>query len=231
MSEPTQTTIDPPTNNQALINYDAEFAKIAAETHDALTQVKGSYISTKGKLFNFPDGRTESNFNCIVVDYIRCNTLLPPYNPNIRPNPKCWALGRSDHLLVPSTRSPQRQAESCAACALNKFGSATNGGKGKACSNTYRLAIAPPDATENSEIWLIKISPTGLARWTSYVKMADASFGTGGFCKIITNLSFDPNKDYPSIVFKGIDPIKDPRIIFALRRRASEEIMVEPSGE
>lgn len=231
MSALVNTTIDESTPGQSLINYDEEFAKIAAETRDALTQVKGSYISTKGKLFTFPDGQTDSDFNCIVIDYIRCNTLLPPYNPNIRPNPKCWALGRSDHLLVPSERSPQRQAESCTACALNKFGSATNGGKGKACANTYRLAIVPPDAKENSDIWLVKISPTGLARWTGYVKMAETTFGPGGFCKIVTNLSFDPNKDYPSIQFKAMEPLADPRVVFALRRRASDEIMVEPSGE
>jgi hypothetical protein len=230
MSAHVQTTIDESTAG-ALINYDAEFAKIAEETKNALTATKGNFISNKGKLFTFPDASTKSNFDCVIVDYIRVNTLMSPYNPNIRPVTKCWAMGRDDYLLTPSEKSSHRQADSCTACAMNKFGSATNGGRGKACTNTYRLAIIPPDATKESDIWLIKVSPTGLSAWTHYVRMAEATYGPGGFCRVITNLSFDPNKDHPSIRFKGVAPVEHPEIVLTLRSRARDEILIEPSGE
>lgn len=212
---------------QSLIDYDAEFAKIAAETREALTAPKTHFISTKGKIFTLPDGRTTPHLECIVVDYIRINTLMPPFNPNTRPTPKCWAYGRNDAQLAPSSHCPQRQADNCTTCPQNKFGSATNGGKGKACANTYRLAIVPPDATPNSDILMLKISPTGLFRWTNYVRLAE--IGAGGFCRVITKLSFDPNKDYPSIIFTPVGSIQNPEVILNIHKRASEEIMTEPN--
>jgi len=217
------------TTQNALINYDEEFARIAEETRSALTSNTSNFISTKGKLFTFGDGRSPNNFDCIVIDYIRVNNLMPPFNASKQNRPKCWAIGRADHLLTPSDNSPQKQADACSTCASNKFGSATNGGKGKACSNTYRLAVVPPDATKDSDIWLLKVSPTSLARWTHYVKLTDANFGAGGFCRVITNMSFDPNKDFPSLIFKTVTPISHPEVVLGLRMRARDEIMTEPS--
>lgn len=214
---------------QDLINYDAEFAKIAKETQEALTAPKTHFISTKGKIFTLPDGRPTPHLECIVVDFIRINTLMPPFNPNIRPTPKCWAYGRNDTQLTPSEHSPQRQAENCATCPQNKYGSATNGGRGKACTNTYRLAIIPPDATPESDILMLKISPTGLTRWSNYVRLIENGFGAGGFCRVITKLSFDPNKDFPSITFTPVGPVQNPETILKIRKRASEEIMTEPN--
>jgi hypothetical protein len=216
---------------QALINYDEEFARIAEETREALTATTSNFISTKGKLFTFSNGPSHNTFDCIVIDYIRINSLMPPFNASKQNRPRCWAQGRADHLLAPSPSVTQPQADSCAACALNKFGSATNGSKGKACTNTYRLALVPPDATKDSDIWLLKVSPTSLARWTHYVKLAEANFGAGGFCRVVTNLSFDPNKDYPSLIFKIHSPISNPEVVLGLRKRACDEIMAEPSSE
>lgn len=215
----------------ALINYDEEFAKIAEETRHSLAPTKGNHISTKGKLFTFPDGSTQTNFDCIVLDYIRINQLMTPYNPNVRGITKCWAMGRIDHLLTPNEKVTNKQADSCENCTQNKYGSATNGGKGKACQNLYRLAIVPPDATINSDIWLVKVSPTSLTKWGHYVKMTNAQIGEGGFCRVITNLSFDPNKDFPSLIFKTSGINEHPEIVINLRMRARDAIMIEPSGE
>lgn len=217
------------TTSQSLIDYDAEFAKIAEETREALTAPKTHFISTKGKIFTLPDGRPAPNLECIIIDFIRINTLMPPFNPNIRQTPKCWAYGRNDAQLAPSEHCPQRQAENCATCAQNKYGSSANGGQRKACTNTYRLAIIPPDATVDSDILMLKISPTGLARWSNYVRLVENGFGTGGFCRVVTKLGFDPNKDFPSVTFTPVGPIQNQEVILRLRKRASEEIMAEPN--
>ena len=219
------------TATNALINYDAEFAKIAEETRNSLAPTKGNHISTKGKIFTFPGGATQPNFDCIVLDFIRINQLMTPYNPNVRGVTKCWAMGRNEHLLAPSETATHKQADNCGACAMNKYGSATNGGKGKACQNLYRLAIVPPDAGPENDIWLVKVSPTGLSNWSHYVKMANTQIGEAGFCRIITNLSFDPNKDYPSLIFKMAGPISHPEVVLNLRMRAREAVMTEPSAD
>jgi len=215
----------------ALMNYDEEFARIAEETRYALAPAKGNYISLKGKLFTFPDGRTSPTCDAIVVDFIRINQLMPPYNPAARGNAKCWAMGREDHLLTPDPSIERPQADSCAACAQNKYGSATNGGKGKNCQNLYRLAVIPPDATKDSDIWLVKVSPTGLSRWTHYVKMCEAQHGSSGFMRVVTTLGFDPNKEFPTLTFKTAMPANNPEVVLGIRKRARDEIMASPSSE
>lgn len=214
-----------------IMNYDEEFKKIAEQTRHALTTAKINFISTKGKLFTLLDGTTTPKIACIIVDFIRINSLMPPYNPNVRTNPKCWAFGRDDSTLAPSPNSPAIQAPTCADCAQNKYGSAQNGGRGKACANTYRIAVVPPDATIDSDIAMIKISPTGLDRWRRYVNQTETAFGAGGFCKVVTQISFDPNRDYPSLIFSAIERIKHPEVILALCKRAQEEILVEPNRD
>lgn len=214
-----------------LMNYEEEFKKIAEQTRHALTTAKINFISIKGKLFTLLDGTTTPKIACVIVDFIRINTLMPPYNPNVKVNPKCWAFGRDDTALTPSSNSPAIQAATCAECPQNKYGSATNGSRGKACANTYRLAIAPPDATIDSDLAMLKVSPTGLERWRRYVGQTELAFGAGGFCKVITQITFDPNRDYPSLIFSALEPIKHPEIILALCKRAQEEILVEPNRD
>jgi hypothetical protein len=217
-------------SDQALIDYDAILAGISAQTQTALTAVKGNYISNKGKVFTLPGGnQTLPELNCIVIDYIRVNVLLPPYNPKAQINPKCWALGRDDLGMAPSDKCPERQADTCTICAHNQWGSAPNGRPGKACSNTYRLAVVPTDATESSDVWLIKVSPTALNKWTHYVRMAETTHGPAGFLKLITHLSFNQTMEQPSLVFKAIDVHDKLGIILKLRERAALEIMAEPS--
>lgn len=215
----------------ALIDYDAEFAKIAGELQTSLASVGGSYIGTKGKCFTFPSGHVEPTLNCIVLDFIPLNQLMTPYNPNVRGITRCWAIGRDASNLVPSNDSPQRQADSCATCTSNQYGSATNGGRGKACANTYRLAITPADATESSDIWLLKVSPTGQRQWNDYKKLMDAKYGPGGFCRGVTKISFDPNREYPSLMFADAGEVTNKAVIFPLRQRAIDVILTPPPGE
>ncbi len=215
----------------ALIDYDAEFARIAEETRNSLVPVKGNFISTKGKLFTFPSGPPQNVLDCIVLDYICINQLMTPYNPNVRGVTKCWAMGRDSANLIPSDKSPQRQAENCTTCAMNQYGSATNGGKGKACANTYRLAVVPPDATLSSDIWLLKVSPTSLKKWTNYARFCNTTVGNSGFCRVITRINFDPSVDYPSLAFELVRPIDNPEVVLNLRNQARESLMTEPSND
>lgn len=114
-----------------IMNYEEEFKKIAEQTKHALTTAKINYLSAKGKVFTLLDGKTAPKIDCVILDFVRINVLLPPYNPNIRANPKCWAIGRDDATMAPSPNCPSVQAPTCAECKNNKYGSAINGGRGK----------------------------------------------------------------------------------------------------
>ena len=214
-----------------LMNYEEILKQISAETSESLIASAGNFISNKGKLFGLPGSdETHNTLKCIVVDYIRINNLLPPYRPNVRVIPKCWAIGRNDKLLVPSDNSPEKQAESCEGCKNNVFGSSPTG-RGKLCSNTYRLAVVPPDATAESDIWLMKVSPTGLARWGNYVKSAEVMHGPSGFLRLITEMSFNEKMEQPSLVFKAHSVHDKLDVVLKLRARAQEEIVAEPTME
>lgn len=78
---------------------------------------------------------------------------------------------------------------------------------------------------------MIKISPTGLERWRRYVVQTESTMGAAGFCKVITEISFDPNRDYPSLLFSAVGTMKNLEVILALQKRAMQDIMVEPSAE
>ena len=62
--------------------------------------------------------------------------------------------------LVPSDNAPDKQNDSCRGCPMNS--SAPPTGSGKARKNTRMLAVLPPDADSDTELWTLKVSPTGI---------------------------------------------------------------------
>lgn len=228
---------DDTTNNTAMVSYDAILAKLAEETQTALTQPKGNFISLKGKIFTLPDGTQLKDVDCIVVDYLRINQLLTPYVPSQRMQTLCWAIGRNDKTLAPNEDVENAESKTCATCPKNEFGSK---GKGKACTNKIRLAIVPPDAKSNADIWLVQIPPTSLADWTNYVKMIERLYGTSGTMRIVTKIKMNPDSDYPKLVFQCLRPLPideaDPQTtslatIIKLRPAAEEAVFIVPQDD
>lgn len=209
-----------------IIDYNQAYAELAAKTKDSLTALTGNFISTLDKVFTLPDGTTRSTLECIVLDYIRINTLMPkPYVPNTHVTALCWAINSVETELAPSTRVPHPKANTCAECPNNVFVN----GQSKVCANTYRLALIPPDATETSVIWLLKVSPTALKAWTRYVKTLEMTLGAAGFAKVITKIGFNPAKSFPSLTFTALTAHERPEIVYALHNLAAQELLIEPN--
>lgn len=230
MSMPVPTSTSLP----AVLSADDEdfFATLASQTKLALNAMKAEYISTKGKLFTFPSGHATTELDCIVVAFNRVNALMPPYNPNQYQDPKCWAIGDDVNAMAPDPNQvAEAQDITCLACPKNKYGTAANGGKGKACTNRIRLAIVPVDANADSDISIINVSPTGLTRWTGYYTECERAFGSGGFSRCITQIRFMAGTTFPSLTFKAEGPIKDPTIIRPLYFRAREILLASPSRD
>lgn len=223
-------TIDVP--NTALTADSDFFDSLAAQTKLAINAMKADYVSTKGKMFTFPSGASAAELDCIVVAFNRVNALMPPYNPNQYQDPKCWAIGDDVAAMGPNPEHvPEPQATTCSLCPKDKYGTASNGGKGKACTNKIRLAIVPVAATATSDICVINVSPTGLTRWTGHYLACNQKYGNGGFARAITQIRFQATSTFPSLVFSDGGPIPDPSIIRPLHMRAREILLASPSRD
>jgi hypothetical protein len=172
-----------------------------ANINETTQQVTGQNISTKGKTFRLPDGRTSPGpLNCIVVDYINKNLYFKEaYVEGEFSEPDCWAVGREIKSMLPASTVENQEHTDCISCPQNQFGSK---GRGKACSNAVVLAVLPDDFTEESELFTIKVSATALKHWTKYVREL-SSIGMDPI-QVVTSLSFDADLAYPSLRFKQI---------------------------
>jgi len=182
---------------------------------------------TQDKTFKMPNGETAESITCVVVDFISGNFYYEgSYVKGENSPPACFALGPRPTELAPSPNSPEAQAESCSSCWANQFGSS---GKGKACKNSKLLAVLPPDATEDTPLMIIKVPPTSIKLFDSYVGSVARAFQRPPK-GVVTEISFDPHESYPKLTFSAVEPASDELFMLAHTRReeAIERLMVEP---
>lgn len=115
------------------------------------------------------------------------------YTDGSKDKPTC----HSENGVAPANDAQEPQAKKCAACPHNAFGS-SNTGKGKACSDTLRMAIAAPDAINDA--MLLRIPPGTLKNIAAYADECKRRGAPIEAC--ITRLSFDTDEATPKIVFK-----------------------------
>lgn len=123
------------------------------------------------KKFEMPDGTKVDSFEAHVVGFVYRNEYYDkPYNKNNPSPPACFAIGESEGGLIASDNSPSKQGQECVSCQWNEFGSDPNG-NGKACKNNVFIALLPTDdQVSEHDIWVMKISPTGIRPFNKYVK-------------------------------------------------------------
>lgn len=205
---------------EMLAELEALKSKIAAPSGDRI-QI------TQDKLFKLPNGETAESIQCIIVDFVSANFWYETgYQKGEITPPSCFALNAIPTEMAPSPNSPDVQADKCSLCWANQFGSA---GKGKACQNTKLLAILPPDADESTPLMILKVSPTGLKPFDSYVgsvARAMQRLPRG----VVTEISFDPNVTYASLRFTAVEPATEEQMLLAHSRKAEamERLLVEP---
>lgn len=162
----------------------------------------GNAIKTNGKMFTFPDGRKTPTADLVVVDFVSRNEFYDrDYDRDAIVPPACFAIGTVIKALAPSDNSPVKQADACAECPMNEFGSK---GKGKACSNCYLLAVLPPDADETTPIYTLKVSPTGRKSFESFI--AGMKNIQSSPVENIVTVSFNDAVDYPQVSFDDVLP-------------------------
>lgn len=112
--------------------------------------------------------------------------------------------------VTPDNGVPKKQANACAICPRNQWGTAPNGGKGKACSDHRRLAITPAADLANEAFggpMLLRCPAASLQDLAAF----DSKYKQAGYpyFSMVVKVSFDPKESYPKLIFGAVRPLND----------------------
>lgn len=170
-------------------------------------------ISIKGKVFHVQrgdervlvtkgeDGDPASYLETVIVAVNPNKSKVfyeSGYEEGSVASPDCY----SNDGISPASDASNPQAKKCAACPNNMWGSriTDNGGKGKACGDSMRLAIAPPN--QLNDPMLLRVPAASLKTLGTYGQTL-AKRGVEPH-HVVTRIGFDHNVAYPSLTFKAV---------------------------
>ena len=107
----------------------------------------------------------------------------------------------------PDASATSPQSKTCATCPNNAWGSkiGENGGKGKACQDSVRLAVATLD--QINDPYLIRVPPASIRALGEYGSMLKKR-GVG-YNMVVTKIGFDIESPTPKLTFKPIGMLDD----------------------
>jgi hypothetical protein len=143
------------------------------------------------------------------------------YEQGANASPDCW----SSNGKTPDVGVPNPCAQVCAMCPHDQFGSGLNG-KGKACADTKRLAVTVLGDIENETYGgplLLRVPAASLGELATYeTKMK--GFGFPLFA-IGTRVRFDPNSEFPKLLFKEIRALSDDEAVRIVALRDDPRVL------
>lgn len=203
----------------------------AATLADRTKPATGNQIRLSPGKFTLPDGTTTPGpLELVVVDFVSKNAYYPDgFDPkNIVP-PTCFAIGTDIKSMLPSPNAPvnQNAGSDCATCPQNQWESDPKGGRGKACKNSRLMAVLPPDATEDTPMWLLATSPTAVKSFDAFVSSVATMYEMPPVGSVVT-VSLNPNETYAQLVFSDPVPNANVAVHFARQGEAQKRLTVEP---
>lgn len=199
-------------------------AKLAGDNDDLSSGVRGGYsvLSIRGSRWHVKVGDEETTItDSETGDPVgSLRLVILKASPNVSKNyyqggyeeganeaPTCWSIDG----ITPDPGA-EKQADSCAACPKNQFGSRVTdtGKKVKACSDSRRLAVIPEGDFKN-EVYggpmLLRVPAGSLSNLAQFgKKMKDRGFP---YNTIVTRTSFDHTVSYPKLEFNAVRPLTD----------------------
>jgi hypothetical protein len=179
-------------------------------------------ISIKGKVFAVVrDGEREvlrnpkdpeSAATSLNVVLLKANKgtskvfYIKGYDPKESENqkPDCY----SQDGVAPAADAKAPQAKKCATCPHNQWGSRITekgASKGKACSDTVRMAVAP--AGQLNDPMLLRVPPASIKGLGEYGQML-AKRGVG-YNMVVTKVAFDMDAESPKLTFTPVGLLDD----------------------
>jgi hypothetical protein len=136
------------------------------------------------------------------------------YSPSSKELPACFSLD----MVAPHENSSEPQAESCARCPMNQFGSADQGG-GKGCKEGVKLAIVPLDGVDGPIYVTKKISWSSTKIWRNVAGSLDGALAT--YAMKMTNKP-DPRTQYKLAFDMQPLPVNDNQLMERIVSRLDE---------
>lgn len=213
----------------ATADVQSRVAEMIAGLQDRIGKPSGDRIvCNRDKEFELPDGRkSDEPINLIILDFVAANAYYEgKYDPKNPVPPVCASVGKVINNMVPFKSAPEPQNDKCATCPNNQFGS---DGNGKACKNTRLLAVLPADFDEDTPIYTLSVSPTGIKHFDKFANSLASAKRMMPF-QVVTQVAFDPASDYPTLLFKPLDvvPVEQLEAILAKLDEAEQRLLVEP---
>lgn len=189
--------------------------------------ISGGYglIKFKGKVWTIAKGDTELKLmrpdgdgpqNSIEVVILKAATVIGKvfyekgFTEGSDEKPDCF----SANGVMPDPSSAKKQSPVCASCPKNAWGSQIKqdgtAGKGKACSDSKRLAVVPAADIKNEVFggpMLLRVPAASLQDVATY-GAAVAKLGYPYYA-IVTRISFDVNEAFPKLVFSPVRALTD----------------------
>lgn len=197
--------------------------KAEIEAQRARLAPSGNRISLQGKVFSLPDGRTSPGpLQLVILDWRVVHSYYTGiYDPAKPQPPVCWAIGIGTEAAPDPDKVAKPRCDTCAACPYNEYGSAAVG-KGKACKEYRRVAVAPIDAQSESDIFILDVSPTGITPFERYIgKLLSVGLQP---LETLTEVAFKSDATYPTLVFGKGGPLSDEQVahFFGLREHTAK---------
>lgn len=244
------------TQGGAVVPWKDQLAQQAAAA--ASSEVSESnFLSFRGGVLTFQGVPVEGNKKQFIVldsayehafygDYNDGNPVSWPFSPDNPRSPSCYAMGRVESDLAPIKEgegTPENiVSDACHGCPLNEWGSDPDGGKGKACKNTRRLALIDAqvleansvDAIEKAAVHYAKLPVTSGKNFSAFV-IQTANVVKRPLHGIIAELSVVPHQTRQfEIRWQFVDVVPDDLImaIMAKRDKLADDILFPyPSNE
>jgi len=189
----------------------------ASKAMAASTGGGGKSIKTAGGTFSMDGQDLGDTLEVVILDSVLEDAYYGPdgdYDPDHPKSPICFAIGERGQKqkdLVPHPDSPEPQAESCAVCPWNKFGSAERG-KGKANKNIVRMAVLAVDDLgdiDAAEPRIIKVPVTSVKHWSGYTQgISDVKHSDP--IKVLTELKLSKHPKFQfEMKFKQVGEVDD----------------------
>ncbi len=212
---------------KALANVDAELEAEAANIAATISAPSSNRIKTTDKVFKLPDGQVlPAPITVVIVDYLSRNMYYDkPYNAANPTDPVCWAINKIPADLAPDAKVGAPMNATCNGCVYDEFGSSPTGG-GKACKNSRLMAVILP-TMKDDKIYTIEASPTAIKAFDAYVGTV-AKLHNAPPIRVTTDLSFHPEKSFPSLMFGNPRPNPQYGEHFARRPEAIETLSIAP---
>lgn len=219
-------------SENAVVAWKERLQQLAKQTEDA-EKPTGHFITFKGGVMTYNENPVPGNkLLAVAIDYLFENAWYPGrYNPAKATSPVCYAFGRKDSEMAPYSECEQPQHSVCDGCPKNEWGSDPDGGRGKACKNSRRIALLHADSLKSPEeimeaaVAFCKLPVTSVKNWSTFANQCATVLKMPPFA-VVAEVSVVPDaKSQFQVLFKAQQVISDESILAALV--AKQEIVAK----